>query len=167
MGIERAHDPAHVDALLVGLQADGAGDAGFQRQIAVVAGVKADRQAEIGNPHMLDLLFCTANEACRTILQVGQRGAIGRVGLEPLGILPRQVGIGVRDMPRQQPCNRRIELGNLLLAGRSGPGAQHIEGGRGLIFVRGAVQRGKLYVHRRSLCICPLNLGAGTKNLHS
>jgi hypothetical protein len=38
MGIEGPHDAAHVDALLLGLKADGAGHAGFQRHIAIVAG---------------------------------------------------------------------------------------------------------------------------------
>ena len=33
----------------------GAGDRGFQRQIAVVAGVEPDRQAEVRNADMLDL----------------------------------------------------------------------------------------------------------------
>ena len=47
MAIECPHDAAHVDALLAGIQTDGTCDRRFQRQVAIVAAVKPDGQAEV------------------------------------------------------------------------------------------------------------------------
>ena len=70
--VEAAHDAGHVDALLVRIKADRAGDRGFKRQIAAIAGVEPDRQAEVGNAHMLDLLLRAADQAGGAVLQIRQ-----------------------------------------------------------------------------------------------
>ena len=55
----------------------GAGDRGFQRQVAIVARVVADRQAKVGNADMLDGLARAHDQAGRTVLQVGQAVLVG------------------------------------------------------------------------------------------
>ena len=54
VGIEGPHDAAHVDALGIGSEADGAGHRGFQHQIGPFARMVADRQAEVRDADMLD-----------------------------------------------------------------------------------------------------------------
>ena len=52
--VEGPHDAAHVDALAVGLERDGAGDRGLELDLAAGAGAEADRQAEVRDADVLD-----------------------------------------------------------------------------------------------------------------
>ncbi len=119
MGIEAAHDARHVDALLARLQAYRAGHRCLQRQIAVVAGVKADRQAEIRDADMLKQLLLAADQAGRAVLQVGQPGAIGRIGAEVRRVAPRE-----RPLRGKQAGHTLAEFGSRLGPRRLGPELQ-------------------------------------------
>ena len=148
--VETAHDPGHVDALLACVQADGARHRGLERQIAIVTGMIADRQAEIRNPHMLQLLPRPANERGRAVLQIGKAGKVGSARGEILGIFPRQNRI-IRNLARRQkPCNRRIEIGHLF--GRRGtrPGAQQRQRLFGLVPVRSRLHLRRMHIHRKT-----------------
>ena len=150
MGIERPHDAAHVDALLFGLQADGAGHAGFQNHRRAVAGRIADRQAEVGNPDMLDARLGPPDQAGRPVLQIGHRRLVGGIGPESLRIAARQRRIA---LPRQQPAHGGIQLGDILIRGFARPLAQHGQRGFGL-FARGkTVKRGGMDVHGQVLSV--------------
>ncbi len=127
MGIEGPHDAAHVDALLFRLKADGAGDRGFQRQVAVVAGMVADRQAEIRDADMLDLGLGAHDQAGRPVLQIGQRGLVGRIRREILRVGARQRRVVAQALIRQQPRNRRVERGDFRHACACGPAAQQFQ----------------------------------------
>ena len=66
--VKAAHDPGHVDALFASLKAHGAGDTGFQRQHLAIAGLKRDRQPEIADADMLNLLPRAPDQAGGAIL---------------------------------------------------------------------------------------------------
>ena len=130
MLVKGAHDPGHVDALFLCLQTDRAGDRSLKRQIAprimAVAGVKPDRQTEIRNSDMLDLPFRALDQAFGSVLQVGQRVAIGLRGLEILRIgAPQRRVIGEIIRLRQKPRNRRVKLGHFGRRGAGGPITQN------------------------------------------
>jgi len=122
--VERTHQPAHVDALLFRLKADGAGDAGFQRHVAAAAGVIADRQAEVRDADMLDRRAGADDQAGRAVLQVGHGGAVGGIGAEIVGVAARQVGVVGDAAAGQQPRDRRIKPRHLGRIGRGRPAAQ-------------------------------------------
>ena len=122
MGIEGPHDAAHVDALFLGIQADRASDTGFQRKVATVAGVIAQRQAEIRNPHMLDLLLGPLDQAGRTILQIRQRGLVGIACFESI-----RIGAAVGRVGRtlHKTGNGRIQGRDIDIRRCIGPLPQH------------------------------------------
>jgi len=93
MAVKAAHDARHVDALLACLQADGATYGNLQRHLAAVAARKAQRQVEIGDPHMLQLAPRPPDQRGRAVLQIGHRGAIGSIGDEILRIVPGKGGV--------------------------------------------------------------------------
>ena len=76
MPVKGAHNAGHVDALLLGLKGHCPGDRGLELQICAGPGAETDRQAEIRNAHMLNLLLCAFDQAFRAVLQIRQCVAI-------------------------------------------------------------------------------------------
>ncbi|MPL84436.1 hypothetical protein SDC9_30401 [bioreactor metagenome] len=135
MAIEGADDPAHVDALLLGIEADRAGDRGLERDLAGrVVGARAqpvaDRQAEVRDPDMGDRRMRPGDQRGRAVLQVGHAVLVGGIRAEPGVIAAHQIGIVRERMARQQPRDRRVEPGDFDRIGALGPGPQR--GQRGL-----------------------------------
>ena len=128
MGIKRPHDAAHVDALLLGLKADRAGHAGLQCHRAIVAGLEADRQTEVGNADVLDGLLGTPDQAGRAILQIGERVFISRVRAKLGWVVARQDRIALP----QKRADLRIQTHNLGLRGTRSPKPQRGQSGFGL-----------------------------------
>ena len=106
MAVEAAHDARHVNAFLLGLQADRPGDRGFQHQIAIVARVVADGQAEIGNADMLDRGLSAHDQAGGAVLQIGQARLVIGIGAKALRVIAVQIRIG---QGRQQASCRGFD----------------------------------------------------------
>ena len=158
--VKGPHDAGHVDALLLGIQANCPRDRGLQRQVRTLFAVKTDRQAEIGNAHMLNLLFRPPDQAGGAVLQIGQRGAIGGVDLEPFGVVSRQRRVVHRHQPRHQARNGGIKLTDLGLSRGFGPFAQSFQRSFGLIMVGGVVNVTGMHVHRSEF------LGVGRQSIY-
>ena len=118
MGIERAHDAAHVDALLLGLQADRAGHRCLQHHVARVARAVLHRQPEIRDADMLDRHMRAHDQAGRPVLQIGQPRLVGVIGAEFGRIAAAQIGVG-RHADQHQRGRR--QSGNLGLRRRVRP----------------------------------------------
>ena len=125
--VERPHNPRHVDAFLVSIKAHGSGHGGFQRQIAVVTGVKADRQAEIGNADVLDLLARTTDQAGRPVLKVWQGRLIAIIRAEPFGVFARECRIIDCSSLWNKARDRRVEFHDVRHGRLARPTAQGIQ----------------------------------------
>ena len=92
--VERAHDAAHVDALELGLERDGAGHLRLQREHFVALRAHLDRQPEIRDAHMLDG-HLRALDGVDGVHHVGQFRAVGGRDLEPRVVAARDRGRGL------------------------------------------------------------------------
>ena len=158
MGIERPHDAAHVDALLLGFQRHRAGDRGLQRDGFARAGLEPDRQTEIGNADVLDGLLCPTDQAGRAVLQVRQGVFIGGIGAELGRVVARQHRIA---LPDQSPC-LRVQGHNLGLGRARRPKAQRGQSGLGLGAAGTGVFVGQVQVHGSVLSV----RAAGCRQCH-
>ena len=91
MTVECAHDARHVNALFIRIQRDGTCHRGFQLQRAIVASFKSDRQAKIGNAHVLNMALSAPNERRRPILKIGQAPNIFGIRLKNLRVDPAEL----------------------------------------------------------------------------
>ena len=152
MPVETAHNPGHVDALFVRLQADRARYRSFKRQIARIPRVKTDRQAEIRNTHVLDLLFCTTDQTGWSVLQVRQGGFVTIIHGKTFWVDARKRRIAGCIRTRYQPRNRRIQFQNFCLACTFGPLTQYVECGFSFIAIRCGADDGCVDIHRYVPC---------------
>ena len=103
--VETAHNAGHVDALFI-RQTDRSGNRGLECQIAAVTCVEPHWQAKIRNPNMLDLLFRTADQTGRAVLQIRQRRFIIIADRKITGIVSVELRIAFDVL--QQFGERRI-----------------------------------------------------------
>ena len=127
--VEGPHDAAHVDALLVGLERDRAGDRGLELDLAAVAGAEADRQAEVRDADVLDVGLGALDQAVGAVLEVGEGRDIGGVGAEAARVaaVERRIG-GVCVRARIAVRSAAPTPGRLV----AGPAQQRARGGLGL-----------------------------------
>jgi hypothetical protein len=98
--VEAAHEPAHVDALLGGIERDGPRHGGFEKEVAPVAQAVADRQAEARDADVLDRRASTPDQRFGSVLEVRHRRSVERVGFEGLGVDAREVWVVRHLAPR-------------------------------------------------------------------
>ena len=132
--VETAHNAGHVDALFIRLQTDRSGDRGLECQIAAVTCMESHWQAKIRNPNVLDLLFRTADQAGRAVLQIRQRRFIIIADRKITGIVTVELRIAFDVL--QQFGERRIQRFYLDRIGLARPGPQRIKCCNRVITVR-------------------------------